>query len=988
MGKALVCLSLSALLLGLFAVCTVEAAGPGLVAHYRLDEGSGTTAYDSSDNGYDGTLLGQPEWVPGPGDAGVALAFHPNTACTGIECPTFDPTDGTGQFSFTIWAFWDGEETYHHFFTKSDVWGADTMMFQIELWGGHTNATYTNKIGISYAPNSTPFYEMPKNEWTHLAFVYDGAEMVVYLNGVDSMGPQAVTIGADATDARTVIGVANDDARVWTGMLDDVQIYSRPLAAEEIAGIMEGSVELSSGPQPEDEATDVPRDATLGWTAGEFAATHDVYLGTSFDDVNDADRADPRGTLLSQSQSETTCDPEGLLAVGQTYYWRVDEVNAAPDYAIFKGEVWSFTTEPIGYPIANIVATSNADTVEGAGPENTIDGSGLNADDQHSIAAPDMWLGAPSGAEPIWIQYEFDRVYNLHELLVWNYNSQFELVLGFGAKDVTVEYSVDGVDWMLLGDVGLAQGTALPTYGANTTVDLAGVAAQYVRLTVSSGWGMMSDQVGLSEVRFLYIPVQAREPMPAAGAADVGIDPVLSWRAGREAVSHEVYFSADQQAVADGTAPVEAVDERAYTPGALNYGTTYYWKVNEVNAAAVVTVWEGNVWSFSTQEFVTVEDFESYNDDDNVIYETWIDGWVNETGSTVGYMEAPFAERTLVHGGRQAMPLFYDNTNVATSEAEFTVGQDWTANGLRSLSLYFHGDPANTGQMYIKIDGTKVPYNGDAGDIARATWQVWNIDLSAIGANVSNVGMLTIGIEGTGATGVLYVDDLRLYPKAPEVVMPVEPDSAGLVLYYALDEGSGNVAADSSGSGNDGTIEGSPAWIAGVSGGSALSFDGSRDYVTAGASLLDSLPAFTIACWLKGDLSRSSRSGLVGQNDCVEYGVISSNTIQIWTPGGGSVDLVWPYDADADWHSIVAVGDGQSLTIYLDGKPAASGGSPIAETYGTSTFPVNIGGGGIFDDIDNWFTGDVDEIYIYQRALSAAEVAALAGMTAPIHQPF
>jgi len=762
MCKILTCLFSSVLVLGLFGAGVAEAADPSLVAHYRLDEGAGNVASDSSGNGYDGTLLGQPQWVAGPDDSGVAMAFNPTDACIGIECPTFDPTDGTGQFSFAIWAFWDGEETYHHFFTKSDGWGQATMMFQLELWGGHTSDTYFNRIGVSYDPDSVPFYLMPKNEWTHLAFVYDGTDMVVYLNGVDDMGPKAIAIGTEATDARTVIGVADNDERVWTGVLDDVQIYSRPLAAGEVAKIMEGNVGLSSGPQPEHEATDVPRDVALGWTAGEFASTHDVYLGTVFDDVNDADRADPKGTLVSQSQPATSYDPDGLLDVAQTYYWRVDEVNSAPDYAIFKGEAWSFTTEPIGYPIAGIIATTNAISDEGSGPERTVDGSGLNAADEHSTEATDMWLARP-GDEPITIQYEFDRVYKLHEMLIWNYNSQFELILGFGLNDVTVEYSSDGIDWVVLGDVQLARGTAIATYTPNTTVDLAAVAAKYVRLIVNSGHGMIG-QYGLSEVRFLYIPVQAREPRPADGEVDVSIDAVLGWRAGRQAVSHEVYFSSDQQAVIEGATPVEAIDERTYAPGVLDYGTTYYWKVNEVNAAAVVDVWEGNVWSFSTQEYLVVEDFESYNDADNVIYETWLDGWVNETGSTVGYLEAPFAEQTIVHGERQSMPLFYDNTGVATAEAELAVGQNWTANGLRSLSLYFYGDPANTGQLYLKIDNTKVPYDGDAGDISLATWQVWNIDLSASGANASNVGTLTIGIEGAGATGVLYLDDIRLYP--------------------------------------------------------------------------------------------------------------------------------------------------------------------------------------------------------------------------------
>ncbi|UCD53270.1 MAG: discoidin domain-containing protein [Phycisphaerales bacterium] len=773
MAKTQTCLLSFALLLSVLTAGTAVAAGPGLVAHYRLDEGSGTTAYDSSANRYDGTLLGQPQWVSGPGDAGVALAFHPNNACTGIECPTFDPTDGTGQFSFTIWAFWDGEETYHHFFTKSDGWGQATMMFQLELWGGSTSAPHFNRIGISYDPDSIPFYEMPKNEWTHLAFVYDGAEMVVYLNGVDSMGPKAATIGTDAVNARTVIGVADNDARVWTGMLDDVQIYSRPLAAEEIAKIMEGSVGLSSGPQPENEATDVPIDVTLGWTAGEYAATHDVYLGTSFDDVNDADRADPRGTLVSQGQSETTYDPEELLALGQTYYWRVDEVNAAPDYAIFKGDLWSFTTEPLSYPITGISATTNGISDEGSGPERTVDGSGLNADDQHSVEAGDMWLAQP-GDGPVTIQYDLGRLYKLHEMWVWNYNSAFELILGFGLKEVTVEYSVDGADWVSLGDMELARATATSTYTANTVVDLAGVAARFVRLTVNSAWGTMGAQYGLSEVRFLYIPVQAREPHPADGQTEVDPGTVLSWRAGREAVSHQIRFATDSEVMLAGTAPVETTAESAFAPGGLDFGTTYYWKVDEAGGADGSDLWEGDIWSFTTREFATVDDFESYNDEDHRIYDTWIDGWVNETGSTVGYLEEPFAERTIVHGGRQSMPLEYSNAAAPYySEAQRDMGTaDWTVGGATALRLYVQGSATNDPDtLYVALEDAAghvaVVTHPDPAVLTTDTWQEWTIPFDDFsGVNPAAIRTVYIGVGDrdnptAGGAGLIFIDDLQ-----------------------------------------------------------------------------------------------------------------------------------------------------------------------------------------------------------------------------------
>jgi hypothetical protein len=281
-------------------------------------------------------------------------------------------------------------------------------------------------------------------------------------------------------------------------------------------------------PQPENLTDDVSRDVVLAWNPGEFAVAHDLYVGTAFDDVNDADRADPLDVLASEGQDANSYDP-GRLEFGRTYYWRVDEVNGAPDHTIFKGEVWSFTTELLAYPIANVTATATGTPDEGAGPENTVNGSGLNADDQHSVESSDMWAATPDADEPLAIQFDFDRVYKLHQMLVWNYNVAFEPLLGFGVKTATIDYSADGAEWTSLGEVALAQAAALATYTANTTIDFGGVAAQHVKLTVTSGFGVMG-KFGLSEVRFLSIPVHASEPDPATGAADVSIDASLGWK--------------------------------------------------------------------------------------------------------------------------------------------------------------------------------------------------------------------------------------------------------------------------------------------------------------------------------------------------------------------------------------------------------------------------------------------------------------------------
>jgi len=520
------------------------------------------------------------------------------------------------------------------------------------------------------------------------------------------------------------------------------------------------SLGLASSETPANQATDVPYDTPLSWTAGQFAQTHDVYVGTVFDDVNDADRANPMDVRVSQDQAAASYDRGDAWEFGQTYYWRVDEVNGAPDNAIYKGEVWSFTVEPVSYAIEGVIVTSNGTPDAGADPENAVNGSGLDADDLHSTESSDMWLASAPGDEPLTITFEFDRVYKMHEMLVWNYNVAFELLLGFGVKDATVEYSADGTEWTVLGDVVLAQATAQSGYAANTTVDLQGVPAQYVRLVVNSAHGVIG-KFGLSEVRFMQIPAHAREPQPTDGATDVAvIDTALAWRAGREAVTHDVYLSTDP----DALELIDTTNATTADPGSLDLAATYYWKIDAVQDAES---WEGSLWSFTTQAYLVVDDFESYIDDEGGrIYETWVDGYgVNDNGSQVGHLESPFAEQTIVKSGKQSMPLFYDNAGTGMSEAELTLTQNWTAHGVQSLTLSFYGDPANSGgQLYVKINNTKIAYDGPAVNLTGGGWNLWSIDLSTAG-NVSNVDSLTIGVEGAGATGVVYIDDIRLYPE-------------------------------------------------------------------------------------------------------------------------------------------------------------------------------------------------------------------------------
>ncbi len=573
-------------------------------------------------------------------------------------------------------------------------------------------------------------------------------------------------IAADVTPASPTFHFAFAPGDFW---MDGIRLYEGDYVKPAFL-----KVATADEPKPAVDATDVPRDPVLSWKAGPFAATHNVYLGTSFDDVNSADVS----KAASKGQKETSFKPTDLLEYGKTYYWRVDEVNAAPSTTVFKGDVWSFTVEPYSYPITGIVATASSFEKSTTVAANTINGSGLTGD-LHGINTSTMWNTsmAAAAAGPAWIQYEFPNTYKLSELWVWNYNGEFEPVLGYGFKDVTIEYSLDGQTWTLLKDTQFAQATAVAGYAHNTTVDMGGVVAKFVKLTAKSNWSMVGiKQYGLSEVRFYYIPVQARAPQPTG--TEAGVDATLDWRSGRDMTSEQVYFGTDKAAVADGTATAKTVSSHGFDPGALNFGTTYYWKVDEVGTAT----YPGAVWSFTTQEFAAVDDFESYTDDEGSrIYETWVDGWTNGTGSVVGYLQAPFAETVITHGGNQAMPFEYNNIKTpyySETQRTFDSPQDWTTNGADSVALHYQGYPTGFtdkgGNAFTVVStGTDIWNNTDEFRFAYKS-------LSGNGSITAKVDSLTRS-DGWSKAGVMIRESLE--PGSKHAMAVITPDNGASFQY-------------------------------------------------------------------------------------------------------------------------------------------------------------------------------------------------------------
>jgi len=721
MTRKLICLISFVLVLGLNLTNTASAE---LVGWWRFDEGSGITVNDSSGNDHHGTVQGTPEWGFGPEGFGGALGFS-NT--TGAYCGVFDPTGGTGTFTLTLWCLWDGTQSIQHFLTKSNGWGATTAMFQIEVKGGHSDPARVDRLHLAYqgAPQAV-LNLVPHNEWVHLALVFDGTHATGYLNGVDDVGPQPTGIGPNV-DAPIIIGASHAaEGRTFQGFLDDVRIFNEALPAGQIQAIMQGggaTYPFAYGPDPADGDLLADTWTNLSWRAGDFAVSHDVYIGDNFDDVN----AGAEGTFQG-NQAETFLVvgfpgfpiPDGL-APGTTYYWRIDEVNDTEPNSPWKGEVWSFSIPPR--------------TAYFSEPAN--------------------------GAESVDLDVE----------LRWT--------AGYGAKLHTV-YFGDNFDEVNNAAGGLPQGTATYTPGT-------------LKLAKTYYWRVDEfDAVNTykGEVWSFTTEGGVGSPNPSNGAVDVKQTQVLSWSPNVYAASHQVYFGADEDAVknADTGSPeykgTRDLGSESYDPGMLEWDTAYYWRIDEVNNTNPDGPWTGILWSFTTANFLTLDDFESYNDLDpadpesNRIFNVWLDGYDDPTnGSLVGYDTPPFAEQTIVHGGSQSMPLYYDNS-VGYSEATLTLTypRDWTEKGVNTLTIWFRGNSDNAAEtLYVALNGNAIVTNDNPGAAQITTWTQWNIDLSAPGGfadqgvNLANVNTIALGLGNkknpqAGGSGTMYFDDIRLYP--------------------------------------------------------------------------------------------------------------------------------------------------------------------------------------------------------------------------------
>ncbi len=944
---------------------------PNLVCWYKLDENMGLTAVDWSGHGNHGTLLNGGTWLTEGYDGG-ALQFDgtDDYVDTGI-------TTNLSKYTACCWV-------------KSPASPAATAAtgplhregnYQIN-WN-HTDASYQGAAAMNAGDTwvAASFGSLQSNTWYHLCATYDGTSLKAYNNGVLITTTPAAAPSAESNSLK--LGRHAAAAQYFNGIVDDARVYDHALSIDDIRNAMRGDPRLAWNADPAGGSTVDIRDiSSLSWSAGNFASQHDVYWGGSKSAVEDAD------TTSSQYKGRQTALSYSLAGLvefgGGPYYWRIDEFNT--DSTVNKGRIWSFS-------VADYFVIENVEDYNDEPPdrvfETWIDGFGGSTNG--SIA------GYPY---PVFADgehfCEISIVHSGKQSMPFFYNNNMKY------SEITKTLVSPNRDWtqssvkaLSLWYYGHIQSQGSFVEGPTGTYTMTGAGSDIYNVGTAGNYGdefhyaWKSLGAGSAEI-IAKVSAPTGENMNGWAKAGVMIRETL-----------------------------EPNSPHAFMCLTNTQGVAFQYR-EEVGGDSASTQQAGisgrPQWLRLTKDIGGT--FTAYH--------------ANDVGGTHGVwtqvdtypiqMNTPCYIGLALTSHQDSVPATATFSNItitgAVSGATFT-NQDI---GIQS------SDPE---RMYVMIRDAAgqmaTVYNPDPLMANVTTWTEWGqygegIPLTAFtdanpSLNLANIDSISLGFGTRGNTtqpggsGLVFFDDIRLYRgrcvselakpandynsncvvDMPDLEMltdnwlinnyevaPMVPGTSGLLASYQFQ----NNLLDSSGNANHGDPCGTPSYVAGQTG-NAIELDGLTDGIVTRKSFLSNLSEFTLAGWVSAANADEARIGLFGQNDCIEFG-LNNGTLNTWTAEGGSVVASWPFD-DLSWHHVALIGNGASLRTYIDGLLAGSGGITTS-SYGSSTFGFNIGTG-VWDATGNWFSGRIDEVRAYNRALSQEEVASLAGKTATFTQP-
>jgi len=349
----------------------IKSTMPPPISHWKFDEGQGAIAYDSvGDN--DGNIYGA-TWTAGRING--ALSFDGVNDYINVADNASQQIK-TNQITLSAWIKLSADlgNTQKRIITKQQ---SNTICWGFELFGnGYTGST-GNQL-IFHDSSGTASYNclspthLATSRWYHVAVTDNAGKIRIYIDGLlDKASDTGYGIPAQIAAPISIGDVSSSS--YFYGVIDDVHFYDVALSAEEILQIYrEGLSKKATKPNPADGQTGVDPNVVINWSPGKDVLTHDVYFGTSFNEVNDADIYDANVYMGNQDVNywdANNFDANGLEP-DTSFYWRIDELSGAETT---KGDVWSFRTIISG-PDPNLIAWWKFDETAGTTAYDSADG--------------------------------------------------------------------------------------------------------------------------------------------------------------------------------------------------------------------------------------------------------------------------------------------------------------------------------------------------------------------------------------------------------------------------------------------------------------------------------------------------------------------------------------------------------------------------------------------------------------------------------------
>jgi len=316
--------------------------------------------------------------------------------------------------------------------------------------------------------------------------------------------------------------------------------------------------------------------------------------------------------------------------------------------------------------------------------------------------------------------------------------------------------------------------------------------------------------------------------------------------------------------------------------------------------------------------------------------------------------------------GTASITATYDNTPPSVSITAPAVGA--TVVGTVNVTADASDDVSVAGVQFL-LDGVALGAEQTSGPFSLA----WTSGSAADGAH-------TLSARARDAVGNTMVAANVAVTVSNAPSSPPPPSPSGLVAAYSFGEGAGTVVTDASGNGNTGSLGSGVTWTAAGRFGSALAFNGASFVTIPSAASLNLTTAMTLEAWVypTGNLYKWNAVLMKEQPGEFLYALYSGssshrrpyvyfNTSTTSAGEQGASGSKWlPFNA---WSHLAGTYDGASLKLYVNGQLVRS--QAVSGPIATSTGPLRIGGNGIWNQ---YFEGRIDEVRIYNRALSESEI--------------